>query len=203
MSLHRPWLLVKRRTRAILSVLAIYISVSGLVTFSLFIIEESIQTTMFGTWQAIDANDWWVVKFGADRIGEANQLLKTVNGTLGWVQPISFWAYRAYGRATDVYLQGLQARIFANAPELFDGRRISASFTPRQVQLTSAGYLHTNRRVALLSPQKHPVGVSCRITGVVSVRAYRIVITEEKSTPDKTPAPSSSRECFSLPILGP
>ena len=65
------------KIRTVLTSLAVYISVTGLVTFSLFICEESIQTAMFGTWPAQDAGDWYTVKFGVERMKEANHLLKT------------------------------------------------------------------------------------------------------------------------------
>jgi len=178
----RLWLMLRRRTMIIVSALAIYISVTGLFTFSLFITEESIQTAMFGTWQAIDARDWDVVKFGADRIRNANQLLKAVNYSVGWIQPLSFLAYRAYGHSTDAYLKGLDAKIFANAPELFDGSEISTSFTPQEVRETPEGFLHINRRVSFLSKEKRVVGVACPISGIVSVRDNRILITEGEST---------------------
>lgn len=168
---------IKSRARAVLGAMALYISICGLVTFSLFIIEESIQTAMFGTWQAIDAKDWHTVKFGCDRIGNANQLLKTLNYSLGWIQPLSFFAYRAYGQATDAYLQGLEARIFANAPELFAGQRLAISFTPREIREAPEGYRHINRRIIFLSKHKHPVGSACRVTGLVSVQDNKIIVT--------------------------
>jgi hypothetical protein len=182
--LHRIWMRITHKGKVVLSVLAVYISVTGLVTFSLFIVEESIQTAMFGTWQAIDAKDWRIVMFGADRIRDANQLLISVNYSFGWIQPLSFFAYRAYGQATDAYLQGLEAKIFANAPELFEGRKITASFTPREVSQTPDGYAHVNHRVCYLSKEKHPVGISRPIKGVLSLDGNRVVITEPDATPD-------------------
>ena len=46
--------------------LAVYMSLVGLITFPLFIHEEAIQTTMFGTWQAGPADRW--TSFWTERI---------------------------------------------------------------------------------------------------------------------------------------
>jgi hypothetical protein len=183
MRLHRLCLIVKQRARVILSALAIYISVTGLVTFSLFILEESIQMATFGTWPAQEAKDWYLVRQGCERIKDTNQALKLINNCLGWIQPLAFYAYRSYGKATDTYVAGLEAKIFANAPELFDGRNITASFTPQEVHATPDGYAHVNRRVCFLSKERHSAGVACRITGVLSLEGGKVVITEPDAAP--------------------
>ncbi len=172
------WAKIRGKVKVFLSILAVYISATGLVTFSLFITEESIQTAMFGTWQAISANDWNAAKHGYDCIRAANRLLKSVNNCLGWIQPLSFLAYRSYGNSTDAYIHGLEARIFANAPELFNGQQVTVSFVPQDVRETHDGFLHTNRRVSFLSKDKRPTGVSCQVTGVISVNSNKVVITE-------------------------
>lgn len=172
------WARIRTKARVILSVLAVYISATGLVTFSLFITEESIQTSMFGTWQAISANDWSAAMLGYDCIRSANGLLKTVNNSLGWIQPLSFLAYRSYGNATDAYVRGLEARIFANAPELFENRTVTVSFVPREVHETSDGFVHVNRRIAFVSKQKRPSGAPIEITGVVSLQGGKVLIAE-------------------------
>ena len=173
--------IVTRRARIALSVLALYLSASGLVTFSLFIIEESIQSAMFGTWQASDAGDWWTVKFAADRISDANRLLRMINIAGGWIQPLSFLAYRSYGRATEAYLAALEAKLLAKAPELFVGRIVTVSFTALEARPVPSGYAHTNHRLTVLSPVRHPTGVPRRLTGLVSVQGSQVVITETDS----------------------
>jgi hypothetical protein len=172
------WAKITTKARVILSLLAVYISVTGLVTFSLFITEESIQMSVFGSWPAQDAKDWQTVHLAYRRIIDANKLLKTINYSIGWIQPLAFLGYRSYGQSTDVYIKGLEAKIFANAPELFDGREITVSFIPQEVRVTPDGYLHVNRRVSFLSKEKRPASVSCRITGLVSVQGNKVVITE-------------------------
>lgn len=172
------WGKLKSRAKVFLSILAVYISATGLITFSLFITEESIQTAMFGTWQAIEGKDWETVKFGCERIKDATSLLKSLNYSIGWIQPFSFVAYRSYGQATDAYIQGLEARIFANAPELYDGKAVTFAFTPISVANGPEGYVHTSGKIAFISPTEHSRGMRKRVTGMVSVAGERIIVRE-------------------------
>ena len=132
----------------------------------------------FGTWPAQEAKDWHLVHLGCERIKETNRALKLINNCLGWIQPLAFYAYGSYGKATDCYVAGLEAKIFANAPEVFDGRKITVSFTPQEVRETPDGYLHINRRLSFLSKEKRPAGASRQITGLVSVQGSKVLITE-------------------------
>jgi hypothetical protein len=170
---------IRRRGKAILSVLAIYISVTGLVTFSLFICEEAIQCAMFGTWPAQDAKDWELVRFGCERMRDANTLMKTINYSLGWIQPMAFLAYRAFSESTDSYIQSLEARIFANAPEIFHGKTMTFAFTPQTVAETPDGlFSHINHRLRFLSQTKLPTGRVKRVTGTISTEGDQVIIRE-------------------------
>ena len=170
---------IERRGKAILSVLAIYISVTGLVTFSLFVLEESLQTAMFGTWPAQDAKDWELVRFGCDRMRDANRMLKAINYSLGWIQPVAFLAYKDFSKSADSYIQGLEARIFANAPEVFQGRTMTFAFTPQTVVETPEGlFVHVNHRLRFVSPVRLPVGRARRVTGSVSDEGDQVVVRE-------------------------
>jgi len=184
--------IVTRRARIALSVLALYLSASGLVTFSLFIIEESIQTAMFGTWQASDAGDWWTVKFAADRISDANRLLRMINIAGGWIQPLSFLAYRSYGRATEAYLAALEAKLLAKAPELFVGRIVTVSFTALEARPVPSGYAHTNHRLTVLSPIRHPTGSRAASPAWFRSRAARWSSPKPTQINPSPPTPSTS-----------
>jgi len=162
----RHW---KPRVKRALSGLALYISVVGLVTFTLFILEESIQMATFGSWPAQQAKDWRTVLAGCDQIRTVNRLLKIVNYGLGWIQPLAFLSYRAYGESTDIYVQGLEAKIFAHAPELFNGRTITFTFRPRSVEKTASGYVARNRRILVASRKPLVPRIPFRISGPVVV----------------------------------
>lgn len=177
--LHRALMRITRKGKAILSVFAIYISVTGLVTFSLFILEESIQTAMFGTWPAQDAKDWEVVRFGLDRIKNANSALKTINYSLGWIQPLAFVSYKCYGESADAYIAGLEAKLFANAPHLFSGKTVTFMFTPQTVTESSeGGFMHVNHSVVFVSSQRYPAAKPRRVTGMVSAQGDQVIIRE-------------------------
>ena len=170
---------ITRRGKAILSVLAIYISLTGLVTFSLFILEESIQTAMFGTWPAQDAKDWELVHFGCERMRDANTMMKAINYSFGWIQPLAFFAYKSFSESAESYIQSLEARIFANAPEIFHGRTMTFAFTPQTVVETQDGlYAHINHRIRFLSAERLPTGRTRRLTGTISNEGEQVIIRE-------------------------
>ena len=94
---------------------AIYLTIAGLSSFCMFILEESFQTVMFGTWQAINAQDWALVKKGSTIMTGVNGHLKVVNYSTGWINPLSFLSYYDYMKASEFYIEALNANIFANA----------------------------------------------------------------------------------------
>lgn len=111
-----------------------YLAIAGLVTFSMFIMEEAFQTTMFGTWPAQDAGEWRLVVRGVDTMEGINTTLKWTNRLGGWIQPFAFLAYGAYARSADFYIEALRAKAFANCPECFDGREITFTFRPQEIE---------------------------------------------------------------------
>jgi len=128
-----------QKFKSILTGFAVYISIAGLVTFSNFVLEESSQVIMFGTWPAQDAKNWELVLHGCDLMKASNRTLKTINYAVGWIQPIAFFAYRSYGIGTDFYIDALESKVFAHAPELFVGREVKFTFTPRQIENQADG----------------------------------------------------------------
>ena len=140
-----------KKIKRILSYIMIYLSVAGLVTFSLFILEESVQTVMFGTWPARDARQWHIVKKGAELMKKTNTTLKIINYSVGWVQPLAFFSYRAYSKATDFYILGVESEIFAHAPELFIGDNVDFTFMPKRIEAIKDGqFLLTNGKLGLI-----------------------------------------------------
>jgi len=111
------------------------IAIMGLITFSLFILEEAFQTVMFGTWPAQDAKEWQLVKRGLDTMEKINETMKTMNKWFGWIQPFAWFAYDAYGTAADFYVKGLRAKTFAHCPECFDGEEVEFTFTATEMDV--------------------------------------------------------------------
>jgi len=159
-----------RRTRKIkawLSYIMIYLSVAGLVTFSLFILEEAAQTTMFGLWPAKNAKQWHIVKKGTEIMAKINTTVKIINYSVGWIQPLAFFSYRAYSKATDFYILGAQSEVFAYMPELFVGEQIDFVFIPKRIETTDDGrFLLTNGKLGLIFDSRPQLGEQ-HITGVL------------------------------------
>lgn len=109
------------------------VTILGLITFSLFILEESFQTIMFGTWPAQDAQDWDTVLMGTDLMETTINTMEIVNYACGWLQPLAFIAYRSYGKAARYYIKGLRAKVFAISPQSFDGRVHTFIFHPQRI----------------------------------------------------------------------
>jgi len=133
---------ISKAIRICLATMAGYLSIIGLVTFSLFIMEESLQTIMFGTWAAQEAKDWKLVLDGCDKMRQINKLINKTNRTVGWIQPISYLAYRSYAESADYYTRSLEVKVFSYSPALFEGREVSFHFTPRRaVKLSDDEYM--------------------------------------------------------------
>ena len=99
----------------------LYLSIAGFVTFSLFILEESLQTAMFSTWAAKDAQDWALI-MKANRFFEStNDTMGKINKYFGWVNPFSYKAYNAYHDATQFVINANDAQIANFEPMLFVG----------------------------------------------------------------------------------
>jgi len=119
------------KLRTTLMLVMAIITIMGIVTFSLFILEEAMQTIMFGTWAAQDANDYNLVLIGIDTNRKINRVLKIMTYTCGWIQPFAFVAYRQYAISMDYYIAALEAKVLTKAPEVMMGRKISINFAPR------------------------------------------------------------------------
>ena len=166
------------KIKNIIGVFAIILSIMGLVTFAQFIIEESIQTTMFGTWAAQDAQDWHTVKIGADLIKKQTKLLFTVTKICGWIQPLAWISYNEYGKAAGYYTRALDAKIIAHAPELYAGELVTIYFRPKSFIEKDNKIIGTNGNVSVIV-SKRPASPVWPITGIVSVdKTGQIIIAE-------------------------
>jgi len=102
--------------------MATYLAIYGLFGFGLFIIEESIQNLQFGGWQFEKTGSHAEILLNSDLMEGMNTTMMTVNNIGGWMNPIGYIAYRNYHLATTRYILALRTTVFANAPELMDGR---------------------------------------------------------------------------------
>ena len=161
-----------RKFKDILQLSLAIVTILGLITFSLFILEESFQTVMFGTWPAQDAQDWDTVLAGTDLMEGIATTLNIINYACGWLQPLAFIAYRSYGKAARYYIKGLRAKVFAMSPQSFEGREHEFIFRPKRivdgVLVNNTISIHPPEPIKGLSPIK--------IRATITVVNGRIVI---------------------------
>ena len=151
------------------------VTILGLITFSLFILEEAFQTIMFGTWPAQDAQDWDTVLTGTDLMVTTVNTLDTINYVCGWLQPLAFIAYRSYGKAARFYIKGLRSKVFAMSPESFDGRVHTFIFRPQRIVNGSL----VNKRITIHANLDNLSLSAYRIRAKITVVNKRIIIRQQ------------------------
>jgi hypothetical protein len=155
----------------------LYLTVAGMITFSLFILEEAFQTTMFGTWPAQDAGRWDIVKKGCHTMDGIIFTMNVVNYSVGWFQPLAFISYRAYAKSAKLYVQGLRAKAIQNSPSLFIGSGVDIEFEVKSIQPVDAGFLIRSGRFAIIRSQR-PESRVLHVTGEIAINNNQIVIKE-------------------------
>ena len=109
---------IEKLLKKIKTIFTIYITLAGLVTFSLFIIEESLQTVMFSTWAAKDSKEWPLILNANRFFKKTNATLDFINTYFGWINPFSLYAYDSYSKATNHFVLANEANLAAFATEL-------------------------------------------------------------------------------------
>lgn len=165
------------KIRRSLALVALVLSVMGVVTFSLFILEESFQTVMFGVWPAKDAKRWDLVKKGTDHMERVILTLKIVNYTAGWIQPFAFVSYHSYAESARFYLETTRAECFANAPELFAGESVDFIFRPSEVKTMPDGrYMAINGPIGVLTCTVPDLKQARQVFGVLQKQGDLFVV---------------------------
>lgn len=167
-----------KKVELILKIFFGYIALCGLAMFPCFIFEESIQMATFGTWPAQDARNWCLVLTGCDLIRSINKGLKVINYSVGWIQPLAFFSYRAYSKATDYYVEALEQKTFAHSPRSFVGRKIRFTFVPEQV-VKEGGEIKLIHKGIQIIVDRMPNRDKIKISGVVEMRNKIVVIVDE------------------------
>lgn len=174
------------RMKGWLSTIALVLSVMGIVTFSLFIFEESLQIVTFGTWPAADAGRYDLVLEGIDLMENTNSWMKAINYSVGWIQPIAFLSYRAYGKSTDFYIKALKAKSFARDPKAFIGRRVEIVFVPMTAEVKDDVVHYVNRLVEVVA-KGPPLPLQAMVVeGVVKARTGEHITIVAESIKIKT-----------------
>jgi len=170
-------------TRSKLAAIATILSIMGLITFALFILEEAMQTIMFGTWAAQDAGDWALVLAGCETNRKINRTLKIVNYSVGWIQPFAFIAYRSYGEAMDFYIEALERKILRREPGLFIGKELTLTVQPVNHKKLAGEYLiRTKSNLLVLSTEQLRRGQE--VSGIITKYKNTVALTIETSKKD-------------------
>jgi len=164
-----------------LAIIAIVLSIMGIITFSLFILEEAFQTVMFGTWPATDCQRWDIVMEGTELMAKITITMKIVNCSVGWVQPLAFISYRAYAKSADFYIKGMRAKILAHAPELLIGQRITFRGIPTSWnRLTHCHWVIHYGKIKVITT-KEPESRSADLSGILRRTGNSLFLLEEGS----------------------
>jgi len=151
--------------------LFIYITICGLFSFNLFILEEGFQCIQFGTWAAQDAKRWDIVMEGVKLMEGTIKTLDIINYSVGYIQPLSWFAYRAYSKSSKYYTRCLESLVFAHAPWLLDGRSIEFDFKPKIVKKSNTNpgvFIYENGKIIIRSYQKLNKG-KLHVIGIIEV----------------------------------
>jgi len=166
--------------KTVLTIFLAFITLFGVIGFSLFIFEEASQTVMFSMWQSIPAKRWDITMDGIDLMKDINKSGISINTTLGRINPLSYASYKAFHKATDHYIKALSARVFANEPTLFIGKKVSFTFTPKSVKHQEDGkYLLTNGRIHVILASR-PSGNSVKATGTLQQVGATLLVDTTK-----------------------
>jgi len=157
----------------------VYLTVAGAYTFTAFIIEESQQQVIWGTWPAQDAKNWELVLEGCDLLESLNTTMWWINWTIGYIQPLALVSYHSYWRSTSYYMKSLKAKVFAKSPESFDGRYVEFSFTPKKVTREKEKVILANRRIRVIM-DKDPGTKKIKVSGIVRVEDNKVYIDMEE-----------------------
>jgi len=168
-------LLETNKLSLVLKLLFAYIAICGLALFPCFIFQEAIQVAIWGTWPAKKANDWGLVLTGCDLVKNINRGLKIINYSAGWIQPLAFFSYRSFSKATDYYITALEHKVLAHAPEEFVGRTIEFVFVPHKIIRDSKGIKLIHNRIQIIV-DRMPDGERVVVRRVVELIDGRIVI---------------------------
>lgn len=165
--------------RSILRIFVLYAGLVGFVTFPLFILEESAQMATFGTWAAKSTGNPELLLQGAEIIDTCNRMTKFINMYLGWIQPLSFYSYEHWHKASQFYSDTLKAQVLAQNPNLFIGRNVEIDFVPKSIEIMPDGKrLLTNGSIGFI-PLDEKVGLErVRARGMMLHLNGRYVIVE-------------------------
>jgi len=149
-----------------LKLLFAYISIVGLVGFSLFIMEESCQQITFGCFSTTDVGQWGQTKRNIEAMERIVSNMEAINAVFIALQPIQWWAYQDYINASKNYIESLHLTILANEPGLYLGEERHWCFYWKSAYQRDDMWVLKNGRI-LTRTTEPPRGKEIELTGVL------------------------------------
>jgi len=146
---------------------ALYLALVGVVSFSCFIMEESIQLLSFAQFSASDTRQYSLMKDNLDMMAEITDSLDFTNKFFLWLLPPQRMGYDYYVKATRQYIKTLEGEILANNPSVYIGRHVDIKFRHKSFKPAKNGlYIAQNNKVkAILTSQPNTQEIT--ISGVI------------------------------------
>ena len=154
----------------------LYLSIIGLVSFSLFIMEEAIQSIQFANFSCGDTRRYDLMRSNIEQIAEINSHMRTLNKILRLIQPIQWWAYRDYSDNIDLYVQSMQAEILANQPEVYVDTYVDIWFYWKTIESQPNGSFLLKHRDIIVPIDKIPQEKPTRVSGFLMREKNKYII---------------------------
>ena len=105
----------------------------------------------FSNFSTTDTRQWSQTKRNLEHITVVLDHMKTMNAILMAMQPIQWYAYSDYIKATEKYVESLHLECLANDPGLYVGETRNYHFYFKEVSHTQEGYRLKNGRIVHLT----------------------------------------------------
>src|SRR3989344_5339343 len=101
----------KSKLKTLLWILSIFIAYAGLVGFTCFIFEESLQLQSFTAFIYVNSEDWTGLKEHVVFMEKTQNLAEIWIKGIGWSNPIMWPAFLSYLASNDAYIKSLKRKI--------------------------------------------------------------------------------------------
>ena len=103
----------KNKAKKLLWVLSIFIAYAGLVGFTCFIFEESLQLQSFTAFMYVNSEDWTGLEEHVEYMEKTQNFAEIWIKGIGWSNPIMWPAFLSYLESNEAYIKALKKRIEA------------------------------------------------------------------------------------------
>jgi|TARA_B100000315_G_C14494113_1_gene549067 hypothetical protein len=105
------WLLEKNKAKKLLLVLSLLVAYAGLIGFTCFIFEESLQLQSFAAYIYVNAKDWEGLEEHIELMEKTQSVAEIWIKGMGWANPIMWPAFLSYLESNEAYINTLKRKI--------------------------------------------------------------------------------------------